>query len=272
MIRSSSRNSIQMVSTASSSLTCASTRGTLAYHKRLVGSSRTASRELTLLQAGERHCVSAVAFMVAGSGFEPPTFGLGCTYRSPGSAATAGSECGQRPISPHRWWSYSGGKKTPDLIAVLHCLLERDTAGDPMTGGLAVPLPPSRKSWLNSALPSPPIPSLACSIPWAILCGSIKSRSPPVRVPTAIFSSNISPSCATASSAVICPSSASTAKNASSSAISKILAAVGNQPHSGGISLVSIGRVQYQFSGGNSGPSPAEKYRPSSRLFGNSRV
>jgi len=25
---------------------------------------------------GERHCVSAVAFMVAGGGFEPPTFGL----------------------------------------------------------------------------------------------------------------------------------------------------------------------------------------------------
>jgi hypothetical protein len=25
-------------------------------------------------------------------------------------------------------------KKTPDLIAVLHCLLEHDTAGDPMTG------------------------------------------------------------------------------------------------------------------------------------------
>src|SRR6266849_5541720 len=141
MIRSSSRNSIQMVSTASSSLTCASTRGTLAYHKRLVGSSRTASRELTLLQAGERHCVSAVAFMVAGSGFEPPTFGLGCTYPSPGSAATAVSECGQRPISAHRWWSYSGGKKTPALIAVLHCLLEHDTAGDPMTG-----LPWSRRT------------------------------------------------------------------------------------------------------------------------------
>jgi len=28
----------------------------------------------------------------------------------------------------------SGGKKTPDLIAVLHCLLEHDTAGDPMSG------------------------------------------------------------------------------------------------------------------------------------------
>ena len=25
---------------------------------------------------GERHCISAVAFMVAGGGFEPPTFGL----------------------------------------------------------------------------------------------------------------------------------------------------------------------------------------------------
>src|SRR3984957_15218097 len=60
--------------------------------------------------------------------------GLGRTHRSPRSAATAGSECGQRPISPHGWWSYSGGKKTPDLIAVLHCLLEHDTAGDPMTG------------------------------------------------------------------------------------------------------------------------------------------
>src|SRR5580700_9970889 len=30
--------------------------------------------------------------------------------------------------------AYSDGKKTPDLIAVLHCLLEHDTAGDPMTG------------------------------------------------------------------------------------------------------------------------------------------
>ena len=28
------------------------------------------------LLTGERHCISAVAFMVAGGGFEPPTFGL----------------------------------------------------------------------------------------------------------------------------------------------------------------------------------------------------
>jgi len=28
------------------------------------------------LKNGERHCISAVAFMVAGGGFEPPTFGL----------------------------------------------------------------------------------------------------------------------------------------------------------------------------------------------------
>src|SRR5437016_1066656 len=27
-------------------------------------------------EKGERHCVAAVAFMVAGGGFEPPTFGL----------------------------------------------------------------------------------------------------------------------------------------------------------------------------------------------------
>src|SRR5208282_5874606 len=97
--------------------------------------------------------------------------------------------------------------------------------------GLAVLLPPSRMSWVNSALPSRPIPSPACSMTWAIPCGLIKSRSLPVRVPTAIFSSNISPSCATDSSAVICPSSAWTAKNASSSVISKILDVVGNLPH-----------------------------------------
>src|SRR5438309_11761404 len=42
----------------------------------LVGGSRKVSIELTLLQTGERHCISAVAFMVAGGGFEPPTFGL----------------------------------------------------------------------------------------------------------------------------------------------------------------------------------------------------
>jgi hypothetical protein len=29
-----------------------------------------------LVDKGERHCISAVAFMVAGGGFEPPTFGL----------------------------------------------------------------------------------------------------------------------------------------------------------------------------------------------------
>ncbi len=34
-----------------------------------VGSLRTASTELTLLQTGERHRISAVAFMVAGGGF-----------------------------------------------------------------------------------------------------------------------------------------------------------------------------------------------------------
>src|SRR5260370_29363255 len=27
-------------------------------------------------EKGERHCLAAVAFMVAGGGFEPPTFGL----------------------------------------------------------------------------------------------------------------------------------------------------------------------------------------------------
>ena len=42
----------------------------------LVGNLRTASKELTFLWTGERHCISAVAFMVAGGGFEPPTFGL----------------------------------------------------------------------------------------------------------------------------------------------------------------------------------------------------
>jgi hypothetical protein len=30
--------------------------------------------------------------------------------------------------------SAPNGKKTPDLVAVLHCLLEHDTAGDPITG------------------------------------------------------------------------------------------------------------------------------------------
>jgi hypothetical protein len=29
---------------------------------------------------------------------------------------------------------YPHGEKTPDLVAVLHCLLEHDTAGDPITG------------------------------------------------------------------------------------------------------------------------------------------
>ena len=28
------------------------------------------------VEEGEHHCASAVAFMVAGGGFEPPTFGL----------------------------------------------------------------------------------------------------------------------------------------------------------------------------------------------------
>ena len=28
------------------------------------------------MNTGERHCISAVAFVVAGGGFEPPTFGL----------------------------------------------------------------------------------------------------------------------------------------------------------------------------------------------------
>jgi hypothetical protein len=35
-----------------------------------------AFREPKVLQTGERHCISAVALMVAGGGFEPPTFGL----------------------------------------------------------------------------------------------------------------------------------------------------------------------------------------------------
>jgi hypothetical protein len=36
-----------------------------------------------LLLTGERHCISAVAFMVARGGFEPPTFGLcDLTHRS----------------------------------------------------------------------------------------------------------------------------------------------------------------------------------------------
>src|SRR5450755_4333342 len=42
----------------------------------LVGNLRTASKELTFLWTGEHHCIPAVAFMVAGSGFELPTFGL----------------------------------------------------------------------------------------------------------------------------------------------------------------------------------------------------
>src|SRR5260370_39850843 len=37
-------------------------------------------------------------------------------------------------MSPRRRGSCPGAKKTPDLIAVLHCLLAHDTAGDPMTG------------------------------------------------------------------------------------------------------------------------------------------
>ena len=35
-----------------------------------------AFREPKVLQTGERHCISALWFMVAGGGFEPPTFGL----------------------------------------------------------------------------------------------------------------------------------------------------------------------------------------------------
>ena len=42
--------------------------------KALLGSLRAAFGERKL--RGERHCISAVAFMVAGGGFEPPTFGL----------------------------------------------------------------------------------------------------------------------------------------------------------------------------------------------------
>jgi hypothetical protein len=42
----------------------------------LVGSLMPAFREPKVLQTGERHCISAVALMVAGGGFEPPTFGL----------------------------------------------------------------------------------------------------------------------------------------------------------------------------------------------------
>jgi hypothetical protein len=34
------------------------------------------AQEPEKLKIGERHCISAVAFMVAGGGFEPPTFGL----------------------------------------------------------------------------------------------------------------------------------------------------------------------------------------------------
>ena len=43
-------------------------------HDALLGSLRVAFGERKL--RGERHCISAVAFMVAGGGFEPPTFGL----------------------------------------------------------------------------------------------------------------------------------------------------------------------------------------------------
>ena len=32
--------------------------------------------QLGEVEEGEHHCASAVAFMVAGGGFEPPTFGL----------------------------------------------------------------------------------------------------------------------------------------------------------------------------------------------------
>jgi hypothetical protein len=71
-----------------------------------------------------------------------------------------------------------------------------------------VPPQPSLRSWPNSTLPFPPILWLACSMTWAIPYESIKSRSRPVPVPTAIFSSNIWPSCAIVSSVVICPSSA----------------------------------------------------------------
>jgi len=35
-----------------------------------------ASSAITHKNSGERHCLSAVTFMVAGGGFEPPTFGL----------------------------------------------------------------------------------------------------------------------------------------------------------------------------------------------------
>src|SRR5437763_8214935 len=41
----------------------------------LLGSLRRKSGNYTSVK-GERHCISAVAFMVAGGGFEPPTFGL----------------------------------------------------------------------------------------------------------------------------------------------------------------------------------------------------
>ncbi len=157
----------------------------------------------------------------------------GRTYhRSPGSAATAGSECVVSGRSRR-----TGGGRTPRKNArpnrrspLPARTRYRGRSHDRVCAGLAVLLPPSRKSY-NSALSSPPIPSPACFMNWAILCGSI-SRSPPVRVPNRKSSVRISgQSYATVSNrAVICPSSASTARNASLSAISKIRAVVGNLP------------------------------------------
>jgi hypothetical protein len=40
------------------------------------GGYKLTERQFARLVKGERHCISAVAFMVAGGGFEPPTFGL----------------------------------------------------------------------------------------------------------------------------------------------------------------------------------------------------
>src|ERR1700674_6085138 len=45
-------------------------------HKRACGKFEDGLEGTDTSVRGERHCVSAVAFLVAGGGFEPPTFGL----------------------------------------------------------------------------------------------------------------------------------------------------------------------------------------------------
>ena len=106
------------------------------------------------------------------------------------------------------------GKKTADLIAVLHCLLEHDTAGDPMTG-----LRWSRRTTttiaeelgnLGISLSPKTVARLLHQMGYSLRVNhkQISTNSSPDRN----LSSNTSPSCATASSAVICPSSAWTQK------------------------------------------------------------